>query len=1762
MTGWASFVDVLRTRAGTDPDLVAFRYLDDGVHPRELTYGGLDAAARRIAVQLREQADPSDRAILLFAPGLDYVEAFFGCVYAGIVAVPAYPPLNPQQAGKLLTIIGDADPALILSTEAILPVARDLLNGVAGGPLGARWVATDASPADPDDWAHPGADGDTVAFLQYTSGTTGDPKGVVVSHANLLANSEFIGSRFGHTRDSSGVIWLPPYHDMGLIGGILQPVHGGFPVALMSPLDFLHDPMRWLQAITEYAGTTSGGPNFAFDLCVRKIPAERRGELDLSSWTVAFTGAEPVRDATMRAFTDAFAPAGFRREAFYPCYGLAEATLMVAGGFAGQPSTVLRLDPDELSQGSAVETEASTGREIVGCGTPADGHDVRIVDLAGSALPDGQVGEIWVRGPSVSSGYWSVPAGGASRTGELAGDPGRPYLRTGDLGFRRDGELFPTGRKSDLVIIRGRNYAPADIELTVAGCDSRIRAGCGAAFTVDTPTGAVLCLTQEVDGRDELAAADAAALIDRIRGAVAEAHGLAVDTVALTARGTLPKTSSGKLRRNACRDALLGGTLTVVAVHALGGSASKEVAPAGLVDAIRAAAARVIGTGPDRIEPDRIDPDRPLTGLGLDSVNAVELRALVQREAGLLLPLPALLGGASCAELARLAEPGAGPTADATGPELTKNESAIWFLQQFAPDSRAYHLCHAADIHGPISDAALDRAVELVTRRHAAFRTTFPADGGQSRRVVGSPSVRVRHVDGAGWDDARIDAHLAALADETIDLGSGPLWRLEHLALGADRHVLALATHHLVADLWSLTLVVRELLGHLAGTGDADLPEARSMRHVAAAEGEYLASEAARADAAAWRERLGDAPALVELPTDRPRSAVQSFRGAAHDFGFDRPTTEDVHRLARAMAVTPYTVLLGSLYCLLRRHTGSGDLVVGAPAPGRGEPSSHDVVGMLVNTLPVRCLVASHDRFRDVVTATAEQVRATMAAQRYPFAELVRQRQASGRDASRNPLFDIVLGWHHAPGRDPLAAFGLGRGRIDIGGLSVDARAVPVRHTPFDLNVDVVDGEDGLDCHLRYNADLWDRQSIADLVGRWQQLLAAACTDPDAEVRDLPLVDPTEHRQLLRDLAPATGQVAPRLLDDAVGRWAELTPHAVAVEDDTTVLSYAELEARIARGGAWLRALGVRPEVRVALLVRRSAAFVVAALTVLRAGGTFVPLDPDHPTGRLARQVRDSDPLLIVTDGESVAGRALAEELGHDLPRVIEVGDGTDDASPPPVADGEPARLATPRNAAYVMYTSGTTGVPKGVCVPTSGVVNLLDDIAERAPVGHGARCAWWTNAAFDLSVYEIFTALEAGAALVVVPQRVHTDGPAFADWIAERRIAGAYVPLFAVDALADRAERALAEGRPLALRRLMVGVEPVPLAVIRRLASAVPGMRILNAYGPTEATIVSAMYDGDPAECEGGAIAPIGRGVRNGPLYLLDADLVPVPLGVNGEIYVGGVGVTRGYLGRAAATAERFVPDPWVRGARMYRTGDFGRWGRDHELRFAGRRDSQVKLRGVRIELGEVESVLRHDPRVRAAVATVREVNGSPLLVGYVVADPDEALTVDLITAARRELPGSMVPASVVRLDALPMTESGKLDRTALPLPALRPAGYEPPRDDLEQAVAGAWAQLLDLPRIGRNDDFFALGGHSVLAAQSAVELGHRLGRDVPVALLFSHSTVAALAQSLHAVVPARAPIAALPRPDADLARLRAQVLSLPDDVVAQLLDDGIGAS
>jgi amino acid adenylation domain-containing protein len=1720
----STLVELLRERAQREPDFGLYTFLVDGEEQEDrLTYAALDRRARAIAARLAE-LPPGTRILLLYMPGLEYIAAFFGCLYAGMVAVPVYPPRHDRSLLRLQAIAVDAQAAAGLLRMEHLELLRQFYP-LAPALERLSWIATDEiDDHAADAWAPPRLSSASLAFFQYTSGSTSLPKGVTLTHRNLLHNLEAIRRCFRQDRTSRAIIWLPPYHDMGLIGGILQPLYTGYPAVLMSPMDFLQQPLRWLQAISRHRGTTSGGPDFAYALCARKIRPEQCEGLDLSCWRVAFNGAEPIRPDTLDRFTRAFGPVGFRREAFYPCYGLAEATLIVSGSEVGQAPRVESFDGPALQRGEAlpVEAEHAEARPLVSSGRNVLEGRLVVVDPQTFALRrDGEIGEIWVSSESVAGGYWGQPETTGQTFHARLRDSGEgPFLRTGDLGFLRDGELFVTGRAKDLIIIRGLNHYPQDIERTVEQSHPAVRPGSGAAFSVEADGAEQLVVVYEAavqraeSGLDEV--------IGAIRRAVTEQHELVAHAVVLIEPGSVPKTSSGKIQRHACRAAFLAGELQALA-HSTLGTASAG-APAAAEDVPPGSETpprwREVAEEVSQVLSLPVPATAGQEELGLDSLSSVELQHRLQLRLGVSVPLVRLLSSRTLAGLVAEVEAARAAGARQWRPEgqasaepgdfpLSHGQRALWFLHQLAPDSAAYHIAAAFRALEPLDEASLRRAVHRLVERHPGLRTTFHAHEGMPfQRVHPSGEADFRCEDASAWSEDTLRARLREEASRPFELQRGPLLRLRLYRRSGSEQVLLVVAHHLIADFWSLGQLARELSAlypaERGGTAAVLPSPAASYADAVRWEQEQLEGEHGQRLWEYWQRRLWGPPPVLEHLADHPRPPVQTYRGARRERVLDAALTARLKELFRREATTPFAPLLAAYATLLHRHNGQREIWVGAPTVGRERAELAETVGYFVNPLVLRLELESGLPFRSLMAEVGRTVREALEHAAMPFSLLV-ERLAPLRHASRSPLFQTVFSFQQPPPRSEkgLAALAQGTGgaRLSLAGAAMESLELDLGTAQFDLALSIAELDGRFHAALEYNADLFEPGTVELLLRRYESLLWSAVDRPDAPLAALQL-DPAEDRARLLTWGRAMEAPPPACTHAWIEERARLAPEAAAIVSGEDALTYGELDAR-ANALAWrLRELGVGPDTLVAIYLERSIEQIVAVLGILKAGGAYVPLDPEFSSARRADVLTDSGARIAVT---RPAHAALFAEQGV---TVVTVEAGEIRREPPPPA-------VTPEHLAYVIYTSGSTGRPKGVMVSHRALASLVQAERVRFGVVPEDRILQFNSLSFDSSVEEIFLALCTGATLVLRDAAMLATVEGFLAGCERLAVTLLDLPtafFHTVAAAIDERELSL----PASLRFVIVAGERVRAdRVTQWHRRAPPSIHLINVYGPTEATVSATCHDLPAATTTGLDDVPIGRPLRTMGAYVLDGLLEPAPTGGVGELWLTGEGLARGYFRDPALTAERFLPDPHATtpGSRMYRTGDLARMRADGVLEYLGRADTQVKIRGFRVELGEIEAALRACEGVRDALVLLQGEGAGreARLVAYAVAAPEVAPSALRAQLAAR-LPPYMVPAAIVRLDAFPYGSSGKVDRRALPPPPSASEG-EAPRTPTEAALAAIWAEVLRLDRVGIDQGFFELGGHSLLAMQILSRLRDALGVELPLRALFEEGTIAALA-------------------------------------------------
>ena len=1039
--------------------------------------------------------------------------------------------------------------------------------------------------------------------------------------------------------------------------------------------------------------------------------------------------------------------------------------------------------------------------------------------------------------------------------------------------------------------------------------------------------------------------------------------------------------------------------------------------------------------------------------------------------------------------------------------ELSFSQERLWFLDQMEPGGAAYVMALALEMRGALDVTALERALATLVRRHESLRTVFMDGDGGPLQVVSEPAAwTLPLAEVSGEADAR--ERRREEVSRGFDLAHGPLFRAHLYRLAADAHVLLLAMHHIISDGWSMGILTREL-GELYGRlsrGEADTLPALPLRYrdFARWQRSWLQGETLEALLSHWRARLAGAPQVLELPSDRPRSSVRSQRGKIYTFMLPLELADALRGLARREGATLFMTLLAGFTLLLSRHSGQQDVLVGTPVANRSRAEIEDVVGCFINTLVLRADLSGDPSASEFVARMREVCLDAFAHQDLPFERLVEELRPE-RDLSRNPLFQVMFALQNAP-QQPLELAG-----ITLRPLDIDRSTAQV-----DLTLHVWETAEGLSASFEYASELFEESTIARMATHWRSLLEGMVASPERCVWELPLLSEAERRQLLTEWnETAVEYQRDSCAHELFEAQAERTPQAIAVRFEDQHLTYRELDRRSNQLAHHLRKLGVGPEVLVGICVERSLEMVIGLLGILKAGGAYMPIDPGYPPARQAFMLQDSQAKVLLTQAcllpSLPSHGATTVCLDSDWHRLAHL----PTSSPPGLAD--------PTHLAYVIYTSGSTGQPKGVCIAHRGLVNYLSWAISAYKVAEGTGAPVHSSIAFDLTVTSIFTPLLVGRSVELLPD----DQGAEALARALRTAAGySLVKLTPAHLLALQLQlrpEQVAERT----RTFVIGGEQLRAEAVAFWRQHAPRTLLVNEYGPTETVVGCCVYTVTPETRSDGPI-PIGRPIANTRLYILDRYLQPVPIGVAGELCIGGDGVARGYLNRPELTKERFIADPFNPGSgtRLYRTGDVARYLPDGNIEFLGRRDDQVKVSGFRIELGEIESVLGRLPQVQEAVVALREDDpGERRLVAYVVLKPGQAdAPRELRSLLKQHLPDYMLPSAFVALDRLPLTRNGKVDRAALPAPDFEhqlKEAFVPPRTEWELRLAQLWRELLRVERVGVDDNFFALGGNSLMIVRLISQINQRHQLSLGVAELFRNPTVGQLARLIDAQQP-----------------------------------------
>ncbi|MEP7121093.1 MAG: non-ribosomal peptide synthase/polyketide synthase [Byssovorax sp.] len=1648
----------------------------------QLTYRELDERANRLAQHLVARGVRREELIGLAVHRT--LDLVVGIL--GILkAGGAYLPLDPEYPkDRLAFMIADSKIGYLL-TESELATTLPAHEAQVIC-LDADWptIARSSAARVPE---RGGPEG--LAYVIYTSGSTGKPKGALVTHANVTRLFSATEAWYGFGADDVWTMFHSYAFDFSVweIWGAL--LYGGRLVIV--PYWISREPAAFYQLLGEEGVTVLNQTPSAFRQLDHIDASASPAALAALKLRFVVFGGEALDLGDLRGWWDRH---GDTTPQLVNMYGITETTVHV---------TYRPVNEADL---------ARPWSSVIG--RPIPDLQVYVLDARRELLPIGVTGEMYVGGAGVARGYLGRPELTAER---FLPDPwaaGKTLYRTGDLArVLANGDLEYLGRIDHQVKIRGFRIELGEIE---AALDQHVGV-----------REAVVLAREDVPGDKRLAAyvvcnGDAPSATE-LRAFVKEKLPEYMVPSAFVFLAVLPLTENGKVDRRA------------LPVPEAGRAAERvHVAPRGPVEeALAAIFAEVL-----RVE--TVSAHDDFFELGGHSLLATQLVGRVRAAFAIELPLRALFEATTPAELALRVQAALGaergavaPPIVALGPRATRvlsfAEERLWFLDQLDPGDASYVVPLPIYLTGALDEGSLRRALAEVVRRHEILRTTVSVVDGRPVAVVHPPAdlaLPVTSLTALSTErrSAAARAEIAADARIPFDLAAGPLFRARLLALGDEDHVLLLAMHHLVTDGWSMGVLDREISALYAAFSRGEPSPLRELPiqygDYAAWQRDWLAGEVLDAALAYWTEHLAGAPRALELPTDRPRPPVQTTVGARRVFTVPPTLSASLAELARREGVTLFMILLAALDALLHRYSGQDDLVVGTPIANRTVPATEGLIGFFVNTAVLRARIDDGLPFRALLAQVKETCLGAYAHQDLPFERLVQELEPD-RDPSRSPLFQVMFALQNAPS-----------GGAPRSSVTRRELASPTVTAKFDLTLTMLDGARGLAGGFEYNVDLFDEATIARVCAHFVAILASAARDPGASVGDLELIDEAERRLLLDSWSGARTEY-PR--DSSITALFEAqvdaTPDAVAVVFRDAELSYRELDRRANRLARALRQRGVGPEVRVGLFARRSLEMVVATLAILKAGGAYVPLDPGYPPQRLAFLRDDAGLRLLVTAG-AVPEPSLFE--GAEL--------GSVDAADASLADESCARVdagTTGASLAYVMYTSGSTGTPKGVLVLHRGVVRLVVGTGY-VPFGADEVFLQLAPIAFDAATFEIWGPLLHGGKLVVFP----SDPPALDELGAVVRRHGVTTLWLTTGLFNVVVDTDLDSLR--SLRRVLTGGDALSVAHVARALAGLPGVAIINGYGPTEGTTFTTCHTVSLADTMGPI--PIGRPIANTTVYVLDPRGRLAPVGVPGELYVGGDGVARGYLDRPELTAERFVPHPFGGEGALYRTGDLARFREGGALAFLGRRDFQVKIRGFRIELGEIEAVLAQHPAVRAVAVLAREDHpGEKRLVAYVVLDDAAAPDVASLAAfLGARLPDHLVPSAFVTLAALPLNANGKVDRRALPAPdapVTAERAHVAPRGPLEQALAAIFADVLHIAEISAEAGFFELGGHSLLATQVVARVRAAFGIELPLRVLFEASTPAELSLRVDAAL--RADRGVLPPPIVRVPREEATLLS-----------------
>jgi amino acid adenylation domain-containing protein/non-ribosomal peptide synthase protein (TIGR01720 family) len=1635
-------------------------FIDSGDRSEAVSYHDLyELAAHALGFLQNKEVRAGDELVFQVDSNRDFIVLFWACMLGGIIPVPVAIGQHDEHKQKLFNIWSVlARPRLISSPKRLdgLKAFAEMNNLL---HVFSMMAANNVDVEEITRWEEDGQEfestEDDIAFIQFSSGSTGSPKGVILTHKNLITNISDITTAARYYQGDSMLSWMPLTHDMGLIGFHLNPLFVGMDHFLLPPGLFIRNPKIWLRKASEHRITILCSPNFGYQYILKHTDQTEQLNIDLSSVRIFYNGAEPVSDDVCREFLERFSKYGLSTSCLYPVYGLAEASLAVS--IPIQPGIIsVHLDRNKLNIGDCIEvvTRLDCGASFVSVGRPVASCLLRITDDTDQVVDENVIGHVQIKGPNVTQGYYRNP----DETLNTITSDG--WLKTGDLGFLRDQEVYITGRVKDIFFVNGQNFYPHDLE--------RI-----AATVPGVELNKVVIVGFSNEGKEETAA------FVFHRGTLREFSPVAYDIAATINRAVglrldhvlpvtdIPRTTSGKLRRFNFIERFLQGEFSETAAELTVLAQKEGVSIQHGIDEIETTIARL---WKEILCNNNVSPTDSFFEAGGNSLKAAEFSMAFQREFGMSLPFEMLYDNSSIKALAlvaRQAEAKQGEKLHSISADIspgtvyraTDGQRSLYYYCELNKTSTVYNVPVVFQLNGIVDRRRLESCLQQLVARHDSLRMSFTFDGEPVFEVSKTSAITLDICEYLGPD---IEGFLRSLV-LPFDLHEPPLCRAVLVNVSEQHNFLFLDFHHIVVDGISISIFVEELLS-LYGGGQLPAVNTTYAAYTNWYHENFLPTVLKQQDF--WKSELsGDLPKLA-LPHDYQRPRTFATAGARVELPIDQPTWKKIRTLSADYKCTPFAVLLAFYNIILAKLSNQEEILVSVPVAGRRHLDVRRTIGMFVNSIVLRTTVDGGMSFAQFLSGLREKLFRLYDHQDFPVERMI-EIAGEERDMSRNPIFDATFVYQ-----------GFGIDDVIVDECSFLRHVFHNGTSKYDISFEVNEYGDHVKCFIEYPISLFEARTVERFAAHFSNLIITTLDNPENRISDLQLLSANEYStHVLAFNETKRSYPADIPIHVLIEKCGSENPDKIAVECNGIELRYDELIERADHVASLLRSCGIGPDVVVAVYQERSVEFVVSIIGILKAGGAFLPIDVSLPVDRISYILADSSCNVIIT-ASKVAG-------------LLSPGASTVICIDTLAFSGKPSRCRNVNAAsdlAYVIYTSGTTGRPKGVMIEHCSLVNYISWAAEEYVAGAGGDFPLFTSISFDLTITSIFTPLITGNRIVI-----YSDDAS--DVLLRRIVADNNVDIVKLTPSHLRLLHGL--NLPVAERgnrilKFIVGGEQLDSLLAAAVQDRFKGAVIFNEYGPTETTVGCMIHRFD--RTADGGVVPIGIPAANTNIFVVDKYLKPVPIGVTGEIYISGAGVARGYVGDKELEAGKFISSGFEMGCRMYRTGDMAKRLPSGKIEYIGRTDRQLKINGYRIDLSEIEACIQGWPAIEKFFVTTREhTNGQDSVIVYYTSSEDHNVF-SLRSYLAEKLPAFMMPAQILKVDNIPLTSNGKVDvRSLRKMPARDEqvlVVISKETDALTSALIALWQEVLDEENISAGSNFFFLGGDSIKAVQISARL------------------------------------------------------------------------